>query len=63
MFYFILANLIRKLFKLFTANDGEVCSIECSAAGCWGKGPDQCLECQHFVYKGTCLSNCKSLKK
>jgi len=44
-------------------NDGEVCSEECSAAGCWGVGADECLECRNLIYKGTCLTNCQSLKK
>lgn len=51
------------ILYLNVALAGEVCSDECSSAGCWGKGPDQCLECKNFVYKGTCLPNCKSTKK
>lgn len=47
----------------FTESAGEVCITECSAAGCWGVGPDQCLECENFVYKGTCLSDCNSIDK
>ncbi|XP_070496722.1 epidermal growth factor receptor isoform X2 [Chironomus tepperi] len=43
-------------------SEGEVCSEECSFAGCWGKGSDQCLECKNFIYKGTCLPSCKSAK-
>ncbi|KAG5675685.1 hypothetical protein PVAND_005570 [Polypedilum vanderplanki] len=42
--------------------ENEICSEECSSAGCWGKGPDQCLECKNFIYKGTCLPSCKSIK-
>lgn len=40
---------------------GLVCSEECSADGCWGSGPDQCLECKHFRYNGTCIKSCDSL--
>ncbi|CAO1345232.1 unnamed protein product [Diamesa hyperborea] len=43
--------------------DNEVCSEECSSAGCWGVGLDQCLECQNFIYNGSCLATCKSLKR
>lgn len=37
-----------------------VCSEECTSAGCWGSGPDQCLECKNFKFNGTCLSSCHS---
>ncbi|CAO1345298.1 unnamed protein product [Diamesa hyperborea] len=43
--------------------DNQVCSEECTSAGCWGVGPDECLECQSYIYKGTCLGTCKSLRK
>lgn len=39
---------------------GEICSAECTADGCWGTGPDQCLECRHFKYNETCLASCAS---
>lgn len=42
---------------------GEICSEECSSAGCWSKGSDQCLECKHLLYNGTCLKNCKAIEK
>lgn len=29
--------------------------------GCWGPGSEQCLECKHFKYNGTCLLSCDSL--
>lgn len=47
----------------FVEAEGEVCSEECSSSGCWGKGPDQCLECKSFIHKGTCLPDCKSTEK
>lgn len=37
-----------------------VCSTECTSAGCWGPGPQQCLECQHVKFNNTCLNSCKS---
>lgn len=48
---------------LFTENESQVCSTECTSAGCWGSGPDQCLECNHFKYNGTCLSDCSNLPR
>lgn len=42
---------------------GLVCSDECTANGCWGPGPDQCLDCKHFKYNGTCLRTCDSQPK
>lgn len=29
--------------------------------GCWGPGPEQCLECKHFKFNGICLNSCDSL--
>ncbi|XP_058451762.1 epidermal growth factor receptor isoform X1 [Malaya genurostris] len=43
--------------------EGMFCDEQCTSAGCWGKGPEQCLECKNFVYKGKCLDSCKSLPK
>ncbi|XP_031623661.1 epidermal growth factor receptor [Contarinia nasturtii] len=40
--------------------DGLFCSGECTDAGCWGAGSDQCLECKHVKYNGTCLRSCQS---
>uniref|UniRef100_A0A2M4B952 Epidermal growth factor receptor n=2 Tax=Anopheles marajoara TaxID=58244 RepID=A0A2M4B952_9DIPT len=42
---------------------GMQCSEQCTTAGCWGKGPEQCLECKNFVYEGKCLDSCKSLPR
>lgn len=36
------------------------CSEECTDAGCWGAGADQCLECKHIQFNGTCLRSCQS---
>ncbi|KAL1395031.1 hypothetical protein pipiens_000335, partial [Culex pipiens pipiens] len=44
-------------------NEGMFCDEQCTAAGCWGKGPEQCLECKNFHYEGKCLDSCKSLPK
>ena len=52
-----MANFISKMSQ---ETDNEVCSDECSSAGCWGKGPDQCLECKNFEFKGRCLASCKN---
>lgn len=39
---------------------GLSCANECTSDGCWGPGPEQCLECKHFKYNGTCLHSCNS---
>ncbi|XP_062547794.1 epidermal growth factor receptor isoform X1 [Armigeres subalbatus] len=47
-----------------TCHDEKMfCDEQCTKAGCWGKGPEQCLECKNYVYKGKCLDSCKSLPK
>lgn len=52
----------RMIFN-FSDNEGMFCDEQCTAAGCWGKGPEQCLECKNFHYEGKCLDSCKSLPK
>ncbi|XP_073812361.1 epidermal growth factor receptor-like isoform X1 [Musca autumnalis] len=37
---------------------GFVCSDQCNSSGCWGSGPDQCLECKNFEFYGTCIAGC-----
>ncbi|KAH9642374.1 hypothetical protein HF086_004906 [Spodoptera exigua] len=38
-----------------------VCDPQCSADGCWGPGPDQCLSCKNYQYDEICLQNCSVL--
>ena len=40
--------------------EGHVCDSECSNKGCWGPGPDKCLECRHVIDErdNTCLGSC-----
>uniref|UniRef100_A0A672LHK8 Receptor protein-tyrosine kinase n=1 Tax=Sinocyclocheilus grahami TaxID=75366 RepID=A0A672LHK8_SINGR len=38
--------------------EGHVCDPLCSAAGCWGPGPEQCLSCRIHSRHGTCVSHC-----
>uniref|UniRef100_A0AAQ6ABQ3 Receptor protein-tyrosine kinase n=1 Tax=Amphiprion ocellaris TaxID=80972 RepID=A0AAQ6ABQ3_AMPOC len=35
-----------------------VCDPQCSDAGCWGPGPDQCLSCRFFSRGRTCVDTC-----
>ncbi|XP_062524304.1 epidermal growth factor receptor isoform X4 [Bombyx mori] len=35
-----------------------VCDPQCSADGCWGPGPDQCLSCQNYNFGEICIDNC-----
>ena len=45
-----------------TERDGNVCSPECSSAGCWGPRDTQCLSCAYFSLEDErCLSSCDSL--
>ncbi|ALC42702.1 Egfr [Drosophila busckii] len=39
---------------------GLVCSDQCNSDGCWGSGPDQCLNCKSFNYSGTCYADCRN---
>jgi len=42
--------------------DGQVCSRECSSAGCWGAADTQCLSCANFSLDDErCVSSCSSL--
>uniref|UniRef100_A0A8C3BZD6 receptor protein-tyrosine kinase n=1 Tax=Cairina moschata TaxID=8855 RepID=A0A8C3BZD6_CAIMO len=38
--------------------EGKVCDPLCSADGCWGPGPEQCLSCQHYSRRGVCVASC-----
>ncbi|XP_011198656.2 epidermal growth factor receptor isoform X1 [Bactrocera dorsalis] len=42
-------------------SEGLVCSDQCNKSGCWGKGPDQCLECKNFAFNGTCIADCHNI--
>ncbi|XP_037903590.1 epidermal growth factor receptor isoform X2 [Hermetia illucens] len=41
--------------------DNFICSEQCDSSGCWGAGPDQCLECKNYKYNGTCIASCDSI--
>ncbi|KAK2511787.1 hypothetical protein Q9233_016717 [Columba guinea] len=38
--------------------EGKVCDPLCSAEGCWGPGPGQCLSCRHYSRRGVCVPTC-----
>ncbi|CAM9947244.1 unnamed protein product [Bubo scandiacus] len=39
--------------------EGKVCDPLCSAEGCWGPGPAQCLSCRHYGRRGVCVATCR----
>lgn len=39
--------------------EGKVCDPLCSAEGCWGPGPAQCLSCRHYRRRGVCVPTCR----
>lgn len=41
--------------------EGQVCHEQCSRKGCWGAGPDQCLECSAYKFEDTCVGNCSDI--
>ncbi|XP_010219358.1 PREDICTED: LOW QUALITY PROTEIN: receptor tyrosine-protein kinase erbB-3-like, partial [Tinamus guttatus] len=41
--------------------EGRVCDPLCSADGCWGPGPEQCLSCRHYRRRGLCVAACHFL--
>ena len=43
-----------------TVRDGIKCDNQCTADGCWGKGPNQCLACANFHLDDTCIGSCDS---
>ncbi|XP_054285340.1 furin-like protease 2 [Macrosteles quadrilineatus] len=36
----------------------HTCDPECDSQGCYGKGPTQCVACQHYKLDNTCVSRC-----
>lgn len=40
---------------------GLLCDEQCNKDGCWGSGPDQCLNCANYRFGNTCLQNCSVL--
>lgn len=48
------------ILTLKLGRDGLYCSEECTKSGCWGAGANQCLECKHVKFNGTCLRSCQS---
>lgn len=47
-------------FFIKIGQEGLYCSDECTDSGCWGAGPDQCLECRHVQFNRTCFRSCQS---
>ncbi|KOB78841.1 Endoprotease FURIN, partial [Operophtera brumata] len=46
---------------LADSNDKRVthdCDPECDSQGCYGKGPTQCISCQHYRLDDACVSRC-----
>ncbi|XP_024125415.1 receptor tyrosine-protein kinase erbB-3 [Oryzias melastigma] len=41
--------------------EGRVCDPLCSADGCWGPGPDQCVSCKNYSRGGVCVPDCMFL--
>ncbi|XP_066064943.1 LOW QUALITY PROTEIN: receptor tyrosine-protein kinase erbB-3 [Chamaea fasciata] len=39
--------------------EGKVCDPLCSAEGCWGPGPGQCLSCRYYRRGGECVPTCR----
>lgn len=56
----LLENEVNLFLFCVTGSEGLICSDECTSDGCWGPGPDQCLDCKHFKFNGTCLNSCSS---
>lgn len=54
----IVSNIL--IIYFIAGSEGLICSEECTSDGCWGPGPDQCLDCKHFKFNGTCLNSCVS---
>lgn len=54
-------NFYLNVIKFITETEQLVCSEECTSAGCWGLGNNQCLECENFELNGTCIHSCQSL--
>ncbi|KAM3621018.1 uncharacterized protein V6R79_005030 [Siganus canaliculatus] len=42
-------------------SEGHVCDPLCSADGCWGPGPNQCVSCNKYSRGGTCVPSCMFL--
>ncbi|KAG5262466.1 hypothetical protein AALO_G00275430 [Alosa alosa] len=42
--------------------EGHVCHPLCGTGGCWGSGPDQCVECVSFQRGTECVEECNILE-
>lgn len=44
----------------FKAEDDtcQACDSECTAQGCTGPGPSECIQCEHYSANGICVLNC-----
>uniref|UniRef100_A0A914P4R7 receptor protein-tyrosine kinase n=1 Tax=Panagrolaimus davidi TaxID=227884 RepID=A0A914P4R7_9BILA len=44
----------------FCAKYDYICHDTCDPTkGCWGKGPSQCLKCQHYIKDDECVNTCE----
>lgn len=39
-----------------------VCHPQCSASGCWGPAPNECLSCKSYRLEDTCIDKCDTSK-
>lgn len=39
--------------------EGAICHEQCTLAGCWGKGAENCVQCRHFRIEKKCIESCK----
>ncbi|EFO91663.1 CRE-LET-23 protein [Caenorhabditis remanei] len=39
----------------------EICDPNCNSRGCWGRQPEDCLECRTWNNMGTCVSKCDAI--
>ncbi|CAD6186416.1 unnamed protein product [Caenorhabditis auriculariae] len=45
----------------FCESEGLECDENCNESGCWGPGPEACLECQAWRALGKCVPECPSV--
>lgn len=53
-----LSELYFLTMQCLTEKSNLVCDPQCSADGCWGPGPDQCLSCLNYKFGEICIQNC-----
>ncbi|XP_071942789.1 epidermal growth factor receptor-like isoform X2 [Antedon mediterranea] len=51
-------RIVRNKVAETCINEGRVCDAQCQQIGCWGPGPEQCVECKNRKIGNKCVEDC-----